>query len=252
MTTPASAPAPTPKYSRYEWNNIYNIDFVFAARRLPPGIIDTTIYHPSPPPDIENVMWRRDEYLKRLVWSRDCVAQVDRLTKPNGTVWIMGKPQDLMLIGNLFLELGWRVNNSIRCFKPYVSKNVETRHWDSKRFSDLLWLAKGNGWYWDVDYVRKHWGCAARSNWVVYGLREDEVGYSCHPEQLSDVFIEKIIRSTTPSDGAVLDPFIRNGTTAAVCERNFIRYIGFETDESTYRDALARISQVKFSMLGGN
>lgn len=239
------------KYSRYEWNNIYNIDFLTAARKLPAGVIDTTIYHPPTLPDVEDFTWSRSDSLKHLVWSRDCVAQVNRLSKHNGTVWIIGRPETLLTASNLFLELGWRIINIIRCFQPHITANIETRHWDRKRSFDVIWMAKGKGWCWNADYVRRTWSWKARSSWTVYGLREDEIKYGQCDAQISDIFMENMIMSTTPGDGAVLDPFIGSGTTAVVCERNILKYIGFEVDAKPFRIALARTLDVKLNLWGG-
>jgi len=240
------------QYSRYEWNNLYNTDFLPAARRLPAEAIDTTIYHPPTLPDLDDSKWNRRKALDQIVWNRDCVSQVDRLTKPNGTVWIIGNPETLMMAGNVFVEKGWRVINFVRCYRPHITKPRDLKHWDRKRAFTICWMAKSKHWHWDAEYVHTQFSWSQKNNWIVYELRPDEIKFGTHPDQLSDMFVSQMVKSTTPTDGAVLDPFCGTGTVAVVCERSLLKYVGFETDPEVYRTALARVSEVKFGMLGGN
>ena len=237
------------KYSRYLWHNLYNVDFLSAARQLPAETINTSILHP--PSLFYSADGRKQDYLKYVQWCRDWVTQVNRMSKPKGVVWIVGSNDTLLTVGQLFLELGWYTVNFIRLLRPHLKRSHEIHHWDSRQATFCVFMAKRNGYYFNSDYLHENFVWKARNSWVVYDLREDEIKHGRHPEQLSDMMVDWMVRITTPVDGGVLDPFAGVATTPVVCERAVMNWIAFEQKEEWFNIGLKRLLDVKYNMMGG-
>jgi DNA modification methylase len=231
---------------KYQWHNVYNVDFLTAARSLPPNVIDTTIIHP---PSIADVELAERDFFKYNRWCRSWVNQINYMSKPNATAWIIGNNDTLLMISYLLMELGWYTLNIIRLYNPSKNASALKRSWDTKKGTFCIWMAKGKWYYFDYEYVREEWSSIKRNNWFVYQLRDSEVKYGEHPEQLSDMLVDWMIQTSTPKEGGVLDPFMGSGTTGAVCERARINWIGFENDKQWYNVSLKRLLDVKLNMM---
>lgn len=236
-------------YSRYEWGNTYNTDFLVAAPKLPSEVIDTTILHPPSLLILED--GKRRNYLDYMQWCRNWSYHINRLTKPKGTAWIIGNNDTLVSIGQLLLERGWYTVNIIRLMRPDIKRVGALRHWDNRQATFCLFMAKAPGYYFDDKYVASCFGFQACNSWIVYGFTPNEIKYDKHPDQLTEMLVDYMVRSTVPPDGSVIDPFCGSGTTAVVAERAIRKWIAFEKDNGWFRVANKRLLDVRYNMMGG-
>jgi site-specific DNA-methyltransferase (adenine-specific) len=109
----------------------------------------------------------------------------------------------------------------------YSEKTAAYAGFDSKNH-DLYYEKVKNG---ELDYRNK------RSVWPVNTLAYEGDHIATYPEEL----IETPIKSCSPIDGIVLDPFIGSGTTGVVSLRLNRKFIGFELNPNTVKEAYNRI-----------
>lgn len=63
-----------------------------------------------------------------------------------------------------------------------------------------------------------------------------------HPTIKPLEIVQKHIRLSTKTDQLVLDPFLGSGTTAVACKSENRRYIGFEINDTYYKNAVDRLN----------
>ena len=114
---------------------------------------------------------------------------------------------------------------------------------------NIGFFAKSPKYYFDLDPIRIPYDAEtkkARSRSIFEGSKWLEVGYNPkdlwsisrlhkqhperreHPTQKPLEIIERIVKSSCPPGGVVLDPFLGSGTTVEACVRNNRNYIGYE------------------------
>jgi site-specific DNA-methyltransferase (adenine-specific) len=114
---------------------------------------------------------------------------------------------------------------------------------------NIGFFAKSPKYYFDLDPIRIPYDAVtkkARSRSIFEGSKWLEVGYNPkdvwsisrlhkqhaerreHPTQKPLEMIERIVKSSCPPGGVVLDPFLGSGTTVEACVRNNRNYIGYE------------------------
>ena len=110
-------------------------------------------------------------------------------------------------------------------------------------------FAKSKKYYFDLDAVRIPYDeetKKARTRSIFVGKKWLEVGYNPkdlwsvsrihrqaserqnHPTQKPLEIIDRIVLSSSPKGGLVMDPFMGSGTTAVSCIKNERNYVGFE------------------------
>lgn len=87
---------------------------------------------------------------------------------------------------------------------------------------------------WGVPSDGKYWGRVQGNS------RERRKG---HPNQLPEVYLERIVKAYTNPGDLVVDPFVGSGTTGVVAVALGRRFIGFEISEESAASARERIKQ---------
>ena len=164
--------------------------------------------------------------------------------------------------GSLYVFLTWRYSPEIFSYIKQKMKMVNEIIWDrrvpsmggsTRSFSSVHdtigFFAKSKKYYFDLDAVRIPYDPEtkkARTRSIFVGKKWLEVGYNPkdlwsiarihaqdperenHPTQKPLELINRIILSSSPQKGTILDPFMGSGTTAISCIKNKRTYIGFE------------------------
>lgn len=230
-------------------DTVHHADCMTLLRALPDKSVDIVVT--SPP---YNIQWKsrtsfgmltgarwvkdlRDGYpasddhmpeLEYQAWVRKIVAECMRVSK--GLVWVNHKT---------------RYRNGVAIhplqFMPFpmwsevVWDQGITRTFNSKRFapSHEYFFGFGKPHYWD-DRLNTQF-----SVWrIVPGASPD------HPAPFPERVIEPLIRSSCPSGGIVLDPFMGSGTTGVVAKRLGRHFIGCDNAQEYVDGARQRIAAV--------
>lgn len=251
----------------YETSNciIYNMDCLKAMKKIPESIFNLTIT--SPPYNIgkeyENVL-PLSEYLN---WCENWIRELYRLTVPDGAFWLnlgyISIPKKAKAIPIPYLlweripfylvqEIVWN-----------YGAGVAGKKFLSPRNEKFLWYVKDeNNYTFNLDDVRdpnvkypnqkkngkikvNGLGKNPTDVWqfpkVTSGRNRSSKERTPHPAQFPKAVIERIIKASSNTGEAILDPFIGSGTTAIVALSNKRRVIGFEINTDYCQIAADRI-----------
>ena len=65
-----------------------------------------------------------------------------------------------------------------------------------------------------------------------------------HPTQMPEALVERILKITSKGNELVYDSFMGSGTTAVVCKKNGLNWIGSELNPDNYENANNRINAI--------
>ncbi len=228
--------------------SIYNEDFLSGVGRLENGSVDLVI---ADPPyclgkDYGNSSDMMDpgEFLE---WTQ---------------AWVKAVTPKLKETGSLYVFTTWRFSPEIFSFLKTRMTMINEIIWDRKvpsmggttrRFSSVHdtigFFAKTKRYYFDIDAVRIPYDAEtkkARTRSIFVGKKWLEVGYNPkdvwsvsrlhrlhreredHPTQKPLEIVERMVKSSCPEFGVVLDPFAGSGTSVEACYKNNRQCIAFE------------------------
>ncbi|MCF7696226.1 site-specific DNA-methyltransferase [Mycetohabitans rhizoxinica] len=164
--------------------------------------------------------------------------------------------------GSLYVFCTWQYAPEIFCFLKRRLTMINEIIWDrrvpsmggtTRRFTsvhdNIGFFAVSKDYYFDLDPVRIPYDPVtkkARSRRIFEGSKWLELGYNpkdvwsvsrlhrqhaervAHPTQKPLEIIERMVLSSCPPGGLVLDPFMGSGTTAVACARHQRRFVGYE------------------------
>lgn len=227
---------------------IFNEDFLTGVRRVENESLDLVIADPpySLGKDYGNNSDKMlpDEFLN---WTR---------------MWLTSVFPKLKETGSLYIFTTWRFSPEIFAFIKKHLIMVNEIVWDRKvpsmggttrRFTSVHdtigFFAKSPRYYFDLDAVRvpydpetkkartrsifvgKKWleqGHNPKDVWSVARLHRLHREREAHPTQKPLEIIERMVKSSSPEGGLVLDPFAGSGTTVEACVRNHRNCLAFE------------------------
>lgn len=176
--------------------------------------------------------------------------------------WIKALIPKLKDSGSIYLFTTWRFSPEIFTFVKRHLLMVNEIIWDrrvpsmggsTRRFSSVHdtigFFAKSKNYYFNLDPVRIPYDLEtkkARTRSIFIGKKWLEMGYNPkdlwsvsrlhrihrerenHPTQKPLEIIERMIKSSSPEGGLVLDPFAGSGTTVEACLKNGRECLAFE------------------------
>lgn len=190
-------------------------------------------------------------------------------------VWIDAAIPLLKASGSLYIFCSWQYSPEIFVMLKKKMKMINEIIWDrrvpsmggtTRKFSsvhdNIGFFALNSNYYFDIDPVRIPYDAEtkkARSRSIFVGKKWLEVGYNpkdiwsvsrlhrlhaerCeHPTQKPLEIIQRMVLSTCPLGGVVLDPFMGSGTTAAACAANGRNFIGYDLNSEYIAIARNRV-----------
>ncbi len=242
-------------------NKIYNEDCFEGIKKIEDNSIDLIL---TDPPyclgkDYGNDSDTKDskEYLE---WTYQWIDLVIPKLKESGSMYIFlswqYSPEIFSYIKKKMIML-----NEIIWDRRVPSMGGSTRRFTSVH-DNLGFFAKNKNYYFNIDEVRIPYDeitKKARSRSIFIGAKWLEIGYNPkdiwshsrlhkqdperenHPTQKPLAIIDRIVKSSCPKNGIVLDPFMGSGTTAISAIRNNRKYVGFEVNKDYYNIIKKRI-----------
>lgn len=210
-------------------------------------------------------------------WTVEWMESVKQVLTDNGSVFIIIRPHlkngvisDYVLRTRLALrEAGWKENEELIWIKPDAPP-LGSIYRPRRSWEHILWFSKVNQPYTDVkvggneshrvgfendkfehggkshihagqNKARK--GTARVRDYVEVGTGQVEKGYN-HPAMFPPQLVEYLINLSCPKGGIVLDPFIGSGTTARQAIEMNRGFVGFESNDEYYEEALGSIKEL--------
>lgn len=250
-------------------NKIFNEDVLLGIDKIPDNSLDLIV---ADPPyclgkDYGNNSDKMNskEYLK---WTYKWIDAVIPKLKDTGSLYIFltwkYSPEIFSYIKTKLIMM-----NEIIWDRKVPSMGGSTRSFTSVH-DNIGFFVKSKKYYFDLDSVRIPYDeetKKARTRSIFVGKKWLEMGYNPkdlwsitrihaqaperenHPTQKPLELINRIILSSSPKNGLVLDPFMGSGTTAISCIQNNRKYVGFELNSEYCNMISDRIKRAECSKI---
>ena len=174
---------------------------------------------------------------------RAWLAEVQRVLKPSGTVWVSGTQHVIFQLGFAMQSLGYHLLNTVTWFKPNAAPNLACRFFTHS--SELLiWAAPARmkplpHHFAYQEMKAENGGKQMRDLWTLPTPGKREKLHGKHPTQKPLALLDRVIRASTHERALVVDPFNGSGTTGVAAVALGRRYLGIER-EAGYLELSAR------------
>ena len=217
-----------------------SVDMIFAD---PPYKLsnDGASVHAGKRVSVNKGDWDRSEGREAdFEFHSEWITACKRVLKPSGTIWITGTYHSIYQCGYALQKLGFWLLNEIVWYKPNASPNLTGRVFAASH-ETIIWARRDqkDRHYFDYELMKqgewshdsfKNPGKQMRSVWEITPPPAGEKKLGKHPTQKPVKLLERIVLSSCPVDGLVVDPFSGSATTGVAAISNGRNYIGFELD----------------------
>lgn len=243
---------------------LHNRDFLVDAANVPDASVDLIV---ADPPYALGKDYGNDSDMLTgeafLAWTRSWLELAIPKLKATGSLYVFCTWQYAPEIFS-FLKTRLTMVNEIIWDRRVPSMGGTTRRFTSVH-DNIGFFAVSKQYYFDLDPVRIPYDAAtkkARSRKLFEGSKWLEVGYNPkdvwsvsrlhrqhaervdHPTQKPLEIVERMVLSSCPPGGRVLDPFMGSGTTAVACARHGRQFVGYEINETYCAIARERVNAV--------
>jgi site-specific DNA-methyltransferase (adenine-specific) len=244
---------------------LHNRDFLIDAANLPDASVDLIV---ADPPYALGKDYGNDSDMLTgeafLAWTRRWLELAIPKLKATGSLYVFCTWQYAPEIFS-FLKTRLTMVNEIIWDRRVPSMGGTTRRFTSVH-DNIGFFAVSKQYYFDLDPVRIPYDAAtkkARSRKLFEGSKWLEVGYNPkdvwsvsrlhrqhaervdHPTQKPLEIVERMVLSSCPPGGRVLDPFMGSGTTAVACARHGREFVGYEINETYCAIARERVGALR-------
>jgi len=191
------------------------------------------------------------EYLK---FTFDWIAEIKRVLKPTGSVWVFGTYHNIGMVNLAFQSLGVEIINEVIWYKRNAFPNLAGRRLTASH-ETLLWGHSGEKkreYYFDYQKSKdfsdpsdlmKPEGKQMRTVWDIPNNKEArELKYGKHPTQKPLSVCKRIIAISSKPEDIVLVPFAGAGSECLAARELGRNFIGFELDQKYVDIAHERIA----------
>ncbi len=234
---------------------LYNEDCLVGLRRVPDASVDLVVA--DPPYCLGKDYGNNSDQMKSsdfLKWTEKWIQKVIPKMKPTGSFYLFATWQYSPEIFS-FVKKHLLMINEIIWDRKVPSMGGTTRKFSSVH-DNIGFFAKQKNYYFDLDSVRipydpetkkartrsifvgKKWlevGRNPKDVWSISRLHQMHAERKNHPTQKPRPLIERMIKSSAPEGGLVLDPFAGSGTTIEAAVKNGRRAVGFELNSDYCR-----------------
>ena len=213
-------------------------DAIQEMRKIPNESIDLIVA--DPPYNLNKDYGKsqdRLEFDEYLEFSRSWLAEVKRILKKNGTIYIfMGMRYVSYIYSILEQEIGFTFNSWITW---YYTQGIGKKKGFSPRHDDILMFTKDSkNFTFNLDNIRipqKFYrsinnmrGANPGNVWEFSHMHYCNKNRKQHPTQKPEGLYERMILASSNEGDTILDPFVGSGTCLRVCQQTNRNGIGID------------------------
>ena len=181
-----------------------------------------------------------------LSFTKDWIAEVARILKPNGNIIIFGSYHNIYQIGSILQGLDRKLINSITWYKRNAFPNI-TQRMLCESTGHIIWAVnetKKNAKNWTFNYkqLKKLNGdVQMRNMWDIPSTPTSEKKHGKHPSQKPVGLIKRLVTGASNKEDVIIDPFMGSGTLPVVALAMGRKFIGIDNNKQYCDLTLKRI-----------
>jgi site-specific DNA-methyltransferase (adenine-specific) len=165
-------------------------------------------------------------------FNREWLLAVRNMMKENATIWISGTMHNIFSIGQLLLELDFKILNVVTWQKTNPPPNFSCRFFTHST-EQIIWARKSSKipHYYNYDLMRILNGDKQMTDvWRLSAIGKWEKTCGKHPTQKPLSVLSRIILASTRENSWILDPFAGSSTTGISANLLHRRFLGIDIE----------------------
>lgn len=167
-------------------------------------------------------------------FNRKWLTVVRHKMKDDATIWISGTMHNIFSIGQILLELGFRILNVVTWQKSNPPPNFSCRFFTHST-EQIIWARKlpKTPHYFNYELMKElNGGKQMKDVWYLPAIAPWEKKHGKHPTQKPLSVLTRTILASTKPNAWILDPFAGCSTTGVAANLLSRRYLGIDIEES--------------------
>ncbi len=179
------------------------------------------------------------------------IVAVDRILKPDGTLWIFGTMHNIYTIGYLLQKHHFKLLNNVTWQKSNPVPNLSCRMFTHST-ETILWAKREKG----KQQFNYHQMKALNGDrqmkdvWTTASVSKSEKRFGKHPTQKPLSVLMRILQSSSTAEMTVVDPFVGTGTTLVAAKRLGVKAIGVDSNSDYLEIARQRLVDFENEKIG--
>ncbi|MBE0471789.1 MAG: site-specific DNA-methyltransferase [Methyloprofundus sp.] len=196
--------------------------------------------------------WDKSQGLDEInSFNRKWLNLVREKMKPNATIWISGTSHNIFSIGQILLELDFKILNIITWEKTNPPPNFSCRYFTHST-EQVIWARKEakTPHYFNYELMKRlNEGKQMKDVWRLPAIAKWEKSCGKHPTQKPLALLTRIILASTQKGAWVLDPFTGSSTTGIAANLLDRRFLGIDQEASFLDISRARKQEIEDSLI---
>lgn len=179
-------------------------------------------------------------------FNRKWLSLVRDKMKPNATIWISGTSHNIFSIGQILLELDFKILNIITWEKTNPPPNFSCRYFTHST-EQVIWARKESKTphFFNYELMKElNEGKQMKDVWRLSAIAKWEKTCGKHPTQKPLSLLTRIILASTQKEAWILDPFTGSSTTGIAANLLDRRFLGIDQDASFLDISKARKEEI--------
>jgi site-specific DNA-methyltransferase (adenine-specific) len=178
--------------------------------------------------------WDRSHGFKFInEFNRKWLSLVRKKMKDDATIWISGTMHNIFSIGQVLIELDFKILNIITWEKTNPPPNFSCRYFTHSS-EQIIWARKSAKvpHYFNYDLMKQlNGGKQMKDVWKLPAIAPWEKTCGKHPTQKPLSLLTRIILASTKPNAWILDPFTGSSTTGIAANLLNRRFLGIDQEE---------------------
>lgn len=179
-------------------------------------------------------LWDKSEGFEYVNdFNRKWLTIVRDKMKDDATIWISGTMHNIFSIGQVLIELGFRILNVVTWQKSNPPPNFSCRFFTHST-EQIIWARKSpkKPHYFNYELMKQlNGGKQMRDVWYLPAIASWEKKHGKHPTQKPLSVLTRAILASTKPNTWILDPFAGSSTTGIAANLLNRRYLGIDIEQ---------------------
>jgi site-specific DNA-methyltransferase (adenine-specific) len=166
-------------------------------------------------------------------FNRKWLTLVRDKMKDDATIWISGTMHNIFSVGQILIELGFKILNIITWEKTNPPPNFSCRYFTYST-EQIIWARKFENvpHYFNYELMKQiNGGKQMKDVWKLPAIGSWEKSCGKHPTQKPLSVLTRIILASTKPNAWILDPFTGSSTTGIAANLANRRFLGIDQEE---------------------